>query len=151
MIRTGLRPELSVRKMKVFHKHRIMISFPGVCTAWTLISLFLTGAAYALNIFAHIEPTYYAIFDILGEDKFTVAVTVLYVIVLMMVATSDTLALVYACRYKSKRINSSPSATSSSSSKRFNRRLDLHDNGKDPVNGQDTRLISTKTFICKGV
>ena len=85
----------------------IFVRSAGVCTIWIVFSLFLTGFAVAMNIFANIEPTYLAIFDILGEDRFTLALTVLYLVVLVLVAASDTVALVYACRYRSKRANSS--------------------------------------------
>ena len=81
-----------------------------------MFSLFLTGFAVVMDIFANIEPTYLAIFDILGEDRFTLALTVLYLVVLVLVAASDTVALVYACRYRSKR------AKSSTRTQAFNRR-----------------------------
>ena len=70
-----------------------------------------------MDIFANIEPTYFAIFDILGEDRFTLALTVLYLVVLVLVAASDTVALVYACRYRSNRANrSSPNSQTTNTS-----------------------------------
>ena len=56
--------------------------------------------AAGLSIFSKIEVTPSAIFNILGEEQFTVVLTILYITILIMVAVSDTVALVYALKYR---------------------------------------------------
>ena len=72
----------------------------GVCTVWTLVSGGFTALAAGLSIFSKIEVTPSAIFNILGEEQFTVVLTILYITILIMVAVSDTVALVYALKYR---------------------------------------------------